>query len=226
MVAEAAGVHNTTVSLALRNNPSLPASTRERIQAIAAALGYRPDPALRALASYRRGMSAPRQVETIAFVTAADTRHGWRGDTLLRTAFGGASARAEELGFRLEPFWLLEPGLTPGRLSRILDHRGIHAVLLASNPDCSLPTARFDWSRLCGIALGFVPKDSTLQAVIPAAHTTSGEASGLPRSDGYQVGVVAMEILASRLEQHGRELPKIKMTTVVEGALAALERTA
>jgi LacI family transcriptional regulator len=226
MVAEAAGVHNTTVSLALRNNPSLPAKTRERIQAIAAALGYRPDPALRALASYRRGISGPRQVETLAFVTATDTRHGWRDDALLRTYFEGASARAEELGFRLEPFWLREPGLTPLRLSRILDHRGIHAVLLATHPDTCLPTATFDWSRLCGVALGFVPNDSTLQAVIPASPAHPGAARCLSPADGYHVGVVAMEILAGRLEQHGRELPKVKITTVVEGPLAELGRTA
>ena len=52
-IARKAGVHVTTVSLALRNHPRLPASTRERIQALAKELGYVPDPFLRALVTYR-----------------------------------------------------------------------------------------------------------------------------------------------------------------------------
>jgi len=43
-VARAAGVHQTTVSLALRNHASIPAATRERIKAAAAELGYKQIP--------------------------------------------------------------------------------------------------------------------------------------------------------------------------------------
>jgi len=52
-VATRAGVHSTTVSLALRNHPSLPVETRERLQALAKEMGYRPDPMLGALMHYR-----------------------------------------------------------------------------------------------------------------------------------------------------------------------------
>ena len=52
-VAKEAGVHQTTVSLALRNHPSLPKSTRDRIQELAHSMGYRPDPAISAIAAQR-----------------------------------------------------------------------------------------------------------------------------------------------------------------------------
>ena len=48
-IARVCSVHVTTVSLALRNSPRLPAETRERIQSTARRLGYTPDPWLRAL---------------------------------------------------------------------------------------------------------------------------------------------------------------------------------
>ena len=43
-IAREAGVHVTTVSLALRNHPRLPESTRLRLQNLAKLRGYTPDP--------------------------------------------------------------------------------------------------------------------------------------------------------------------------------------
>ncbi len=64
-VAKRAGVHVTTVSLALRNHPSLPEHTKERIRALAAEMGYRPDPSLRALMAYRKRQRHARTVEVL-----------------------------------------------------------------------------------------------------------------------------------------------------------------
>ena len=55
-VARALGVDPSTVSLALRAHPKIPAETRERIRRAAEKLGYTPDPMLGALASYRRAL--------------------------------------------------------------------------------------------------------------------------------------------------------------------------
>ena len=51
-IAAQAGVHVTTVSLALRNSPRLPIATRDRIRKLADELGYAPDPMLQALVAY------------------------------------------------------------------------------------------------------------------------------------------------------------------------------
>ena len=57
-VAEAAGVSITTVSHALSGKGRLPATTRERVRAIATELGYTPHPVARSLASGRTGLLA------------------------------------------------------------------------------------------------------------------------------------------------------------------------
>ena len=52
-IAHAAGLHFSTVSLALRNSPLLPLATRKKVKQIAQSLQYQPDPMLAALNAYR-----------------------------------------------------------------------------------------------------------------------------------------------------------------------------
>jgi LacI family transcriptional regulator len=52
-LAKMAGVSHTTVSLALRQHPSISDETRARILKLAHKLSYRPDPMLAALNAYR-----------------------------------------------------------------------------------------------------------------------------------------------------------------------------
>ncbi len=67
-VAEVAGFHVTTVSLALKNSPRLPPETREKIQRVARELGYQPDPMLSALTIYRRKVHKPYFQGTLAWL--------------------------------------------------------------------------------------------------------------------------------------------------------------
>ena len=53
-VADAAQVHRTTVSLALRRDPRIPTATRERVERHAAKLGYRANPLVSALMQLQR----------------------------------------------------------------------------------------------------------------------------------------------------------------------------
>lgn len=152
-IARAAGVHNATVSLALRNSPLISAATRRRIQAIADELGYRPDPALRALVAYRRQHAAKRSIEVLAYVTAHPTRWGWQEIAAENLTFKGAGEKAAELGYRLQHFWLGEPGMTPARLSRVFRSRGIGGVIFADSAgDGASPG--FDWPQLAAVKIG------------------------------------------------------------------------
>jgi LacI family transcriptional regulator len=152
-IARAAGVHNATVSLALRNSPLISAATRRRIQAIAAELGYRPDPALRALVAYRRQHAAKRRIEVLAYVTAHPTRWGWREIAAEDLAFKGAEEKAAELGYRLQHFWLSEPGMTPARLSRVFRSRAIGGVIFADSAGDGLSSG-FGWPELAAVKIG------------------------------------------------------------------------
>jgi LacI family transcriptional regulator len=132
-VAEAAGVHRTTVSLALRDSPRLPAATRAHVQAVAKRLGYRPDPLVSALMTARVSRRHPVHQGTLAFLSNDAKRPpDWaRFPRSYGRLFRGAAERARERGYDLVPFWLREPGLTGAVFSRQLSDRGIHGLLIA-----------------------------------------------------------------------------------------------
>lgn len=164
-VAKTAGVHVTTVSLALRNHPSLPPATRQRIQTLATEMGYRPDPDLRALMAYRRGTREQKSSSTIAYVTNASSMWEWKKAPAHGDFFEGASARAAQLGYNLDHFWMREPGLSHQRLSNILVSRGITGVILASQWAADCESVDFDWSQLSGVKIDFAPHRTRLHTV-------------------------------------------------------------
>lgn len=164
-VAKQAGVHVTTVSLALRNHPSLPVATRQRLRELAEKMGYQPDPALCSLVAYRRGARPRKDKPVIAYVTHWDTRWGWKEAAAHAEFFSGASAKASDLGYQLEHFWLGEPGLTHQRMSDILYSRGITGVILASHRrEVDVPL-RFDWPRFSAVKIDVLPHDPELHHV-------------------------------------------------------------
>ncbi len=172
VIAQRAGVHTTTVSLALRNHPSLPVATRERLQTLAKQMGYRPDPALAALVAYRTGMRPRKDHPTIAYVTNWNTRWGWKKMTAHAQFFAGAAAKAPTLGFKLEHFWLGEDGLRHERLSDMLYARGITGIVVASHRQQAGDELRFDWDRFSSVKIDFFPHQ-------PAIHTVTNDQRAL-----------------------------------------------
>ena len=156
-VARKAGVHVTTVSLALRNHPRIPESTRHRLQAMAKQLGYAPDPLLQALATYRGNIMERRNTPTLAYVTNWDTRWGWKKVTAHLEFFAGAQTKANELGYKLDHFWLHEPGLTQGRLSRMLYTRGINGLIVASHSRQMGDDLTLDWKNFSAVKIDYFP---------------------------------------------------------------------
>jgi LacI family transcriptional regulator len=164
-VARSAGVHVTTVSLALRNHPRLPEETRGRIQRIAERLGYRPDPVLRALVAYRGRLAGRRSMPTLAYVTNWNTRLGWRKVTAHPDFHSGAERMAAQLGYKLEHFWMHEPGLTQARLSRMLYARGIAGLLFASHGREMGDAVDFDWGHFSAVKIDYFPHRPVLHNV-------------------------------------------------------------
>jgi LacI family transcriptional regulator len=165
-VARIAGVHNTTVSLSLRNCPSIPESTRKRIRAIADKLGYVPDPTLQALVAYRKGRLSSRPKETLAYITNWSSCMGWRALPAHERAFIGAQRKAAELGYQLEHFWLGEPGMNQRRMSSMLYHRGIKGVLVAAHRETGDELSEIDWSHFSAVKIGCFPHGPALHRVI------------------------------------------------------------
>lgn len=174
-VALKAGVHVTTVSLALRNNPRLPVATRERLQTLAKELGYVPDPLLRALATYRAKLRTDRKLPTLGYVTNWTTRWGWKNVTAHPDFYEGAREAAESLGYHLEHFWIREPGLTHVRLSRILYSRGISGLILASHGREMGDAIQFDWRNFSAVKIDYFPHK-------PELHNVTNDQSSIVRT--------------------------------------------
>jgi LacI family transcriptional regulator/LacI family fructose operon transcriptional repressor len=147
-VARAAGVHQTTVSRALRNDPRLPQGTRRRLQRLAEKLGYRPHPLVSALIALRRTRHPPRLDLTIAFV--ARSALGESG----QQHFDGARVMAEQLGYRVELFVLGTGNLTEKRLSSVLLARNIRGVIIAALPEAQ-GQFELEWERFCTVVIEY-----------------------------------------------------------------------
>ncbi len=150
-VARMAKVHQTTVSLALRNDPRLPRETRQRIRQLAEDMGYRPDPMLSALNFYRSSKDTAKTQPSIAFIMRSRAsfppEHFFSDEQFLK----GARRACERLGYRLVPFQIENSPTEGARLNRILRSRGIYGVIVASL-DVTLRSLSLEWdcySALC-----------------------------------------------------------------------------
>jgi len=129
-IADATGYARSTVSLALRNHPSLPAETREKIHAAAEKLGYRPNPLVAALMTQLRSKK-PCGTETIALLNLSGTPASklTERDLFYKQLFASIQAAAEALGVSIDEI-ILTKEMGDRAISRILTARGIHGVLL------------------------------------------------------------------------------------------------
>ncbi|MDB6128768.1 MAG: hypothetical protein JWM35_2664 [Verrucomicrobia bacterium] len=121
-------MHPSTICLALKNSPSIPLETRQRVQAVAAELGYSPNVGARNLALLRGNRQTGGSLP-IAWMNQEPSRNHWRTDDEARGNFDYARRRATELGYHLEEIWAREPGMTTARLVRIIQARGIEGVI-------------------------------------------------------------------------------------------------
>jgi hypothetical protein len=191
-IAQQAGVHVTTVSLALRNHPSLPAATRERLQLLAQKIGYHPDPALRALIAYRRKGVPQKDRSPLAYLTNWETEWGWKDAPAHADFFLGATSRARALGYRLEHFWLGAPKLTPRRMSDILVARGITGLVIASHRPTHGQALDLAWPKFSAVKIDFFPRKPELHTVTNDQRAISQLAMQRVMAAGYRrIGFVA-----------------------------------
>ncbi|HWL51744.1 MAG TPA: LacI family DNA-binding transcriptional regulator [Chthoniobacteraceae bacterium] len=153
-IASALDLHYSTISLALRNDPRINAGTRARVQEMAAQLGYRPDPMVRALSAYRTAQRSPTFHATLAWLT--DDRHSlYRNNYPFFGFFEGASQRAKELGYLLEEFPFRQSAMSHKRFAKMLLARGISGILVAPLPLVrSRARIRMDWSPFSAVTIG------------------------------------------------------------------------
>jgi DNA-binding LacI/PurR family transcriptional regulator len=153
-IANALGVSQVTVSLALRNHPRISEATRLRVQEKAAEMKYQPDPMLSALANYRLSNHERVKNATLAWINP------FRNPSLLRAQhefdlyWKGALQSAEHFGFHLEEFQTHE--LSLHRMDTIFKTRNIQGIILATLGGANLTGdwEAFPWQDYMAVRFG------------------------------------------------------------------------
>jgi LacI family transcriptional regulator len=201
-VAQKAGVSIMTASRALRNQANVTAETRDRVQKAAAQLGYRPNPLVAALMSYRRASRVIEDTLTIAFITNFPRRDGWRKLQINEDFYYGAAEACLRHGYKLEEFWLREPDMTAKRLSSILYSRNINGLLVAPLP-VALGHMRLEWEKFSAVALGYSLAWPRLHRAVNHQFRSMRMALRRLRKMGYtRIGLALRSSIDERVEHH------------------------
>ncbi len=165
-LARLARVSSTTVSLSLSGSPKIPSATRERILALARETGYQTNPLVSALMRCRRKKLPLEQRTSIALVNGLDHPDGWKNSpsATRRQVREGALARAHELGYHVEEFWLHKDDVSPKRFSQILRARGIQGLLMGPMPD-EAPPPPLEWEHFSAVGINVTYKPLPLHVV-------------------------------------------------------------
>jgi DNA-binding LacI/PurR family transcriptional regulator len=179
-IAREAGVSHVTVSRALRNDPTISHGRRKEIKQLAAKMGYRPDPALAALAAYRFTNQSHRIQSALAWVNHWEQPEKLRGYREFDNYWHGALRAAERFGYHLDDLrWTRD--ISARRFEKILLTRNVRGVLIPPHrkpPDWG----EFDWGKFSVVRFGLSVRE-------PDTH--------LVTSDQLRATVMAIQRISS-----------------------------
>lgn len=166
-LAAEAGVSPMTVSLALRNSREVSTATCGRIQRLAAARGYRPDPTITKLMQHLR-MRAPRRFQA----SLCGLMQNWSAmprqdsNNYYVRLQRGLQGRAESLGFAFDTIDLNDYPKKES-LQRVLLSRGVEGVVLLPLLRPSRLDDRLDWKFFSTVAVTSSVLSPRFHSVMP-----------------------------------------------------------
>lgn len=169
-VAEVAGVSVTTVSLALRNHPKLPESTRARIRALADEMGYVPNAEVSKAMGYVRDRRPRQDFPVLGIITDGEVMMS--REAALSDTWRGYAERTRALGYRPEEFWLGDGSIRPDRLVGILKTRGIRGFVISALRDSKV-IERMDLSHFATAVIGHALHNPRLHRSSSDKHTNT-----------------------------------------------------
>ncbi|MDF3059106.1 MAG: LacI family transcriptional regulator [Rariglobus sp.] len=198
-IAASLGVTLATVSRALRNSPLVAPGTRRRIQEAAQKMGYVTNPLVATLMEHVRTGRHITDQGTIAILTASTSRDEWLSNEVNDSNYRGMRDHAERRGYGTECFYLGQPGMTTVAVDRILQARGIRAVIVA---DPTWPTLfrGFPWHRYAACRSAWWKRSSTgLDTVVSDHFHNLGVAfARLQRRGCERIGLCLHQTTSSR----------------------------
>ena len=186
-LAKLAGVSPATVSLSLRDHPRISREVRERVKAIAAKTGYRPNPIVAHLIAQVRASKTTTYQSTLGAVLTTELRRCLEVHTF-RDWLASCKKRAAELGYGFNAFSLPDAKQTPERLAKVLDARRVQGLVVIGPFPRGVIPAEFDplWQRTSAVMLGERPVSPTLSCVLNNQFSTSILAVGELTRLGYR----------------------------------------
>ena len=200
-VARRLGVSKNTVSLALRNDPQIPESTRRKVREAAAEIGYTANPVVSELMSeLRRGATAGYK-RNFAMLNANVDGDAFHRHPTVPDYVAGCRRRATQLGYGLDEFWLHDAGLAGGRLESILRARGIRGALIIGMMKENRLPAGYDglWREFAVVVTGVRTHEPTLNFACVDHHALVIEAMERLRERGVRRPALVIEGVIDRL---------------------------
>lgn len=151
-VGKVAGYCASTVSMALRDDPRIPATTKEKIFKAVKKTGYVPDPMLAALVARRGNSSRGRTLANIA--TLLDDR--WPENDVkswIVHHFSGMEKACQQLGYHLDRINIQRDLQTHPNPDKLLASRGIRGLVILPVFDHNI-VVPLDWNRYASITIG------------------------------------------------------------------------
>lgn len=145
-IARIAGVHFTTVSLALRDHPSLLPSTKARIREIADKMGYVPNAVFSALTHFHINGRVRAAAPRVAYLINHPLDQGAALYRPQQQILEGAREQARALGYDLEVVTVGVEGNESLRLDAFLKEQNITGVVLAAF-DPGFAPVTLDWDE-------------------------------------------------------------------------------
>lgn len=182
VVADQAGVAPSTVSKALRDDPTIPLARRNELKDLAERLGYRPNPMVAALMAQLHSQRRRNDPCHLAWIDLWTSElESARGHNP-KPAFKGAQRRAEELGYGIEVHHVARDGITPARLRQILVTRCQWGIIFPPVPESAMHYP-FDMKGFTGVTIGTSLRE-------PVVHRVS--------HNHYQAALLACQELRAR----------------------------
>jgi LacI family transcriptional regulator len=151
-IARHLGVDQSTVSLALRNHARISEAMRQKVRQAAEELGYKPDPMLNALASYRQSGRSSGITAELAWINRWSPPERFHSFREFDNYWQGAEAAARESGYRLEKFNIGDAPLA--RLERMLRARNIAGLVIPPHHGACNEWSGMDFSQYCIVRIG------------------------------------------------------------------------
>lgn len=165
-IAAAADVSKMTVSRVLRGAPRVSEETRKKVMEAAERLHYQPDPDLARMMTLVRGRKQLKMRAVLGVVRECLPQDELDNSAYQYVKIDDINSRAKRYGYQTEEFWLGRDGLSPARLSDVLQARGIEGILVSPQSSRML-CSELDYSRFAAATFGYGLKE-------PSIHRSAG----------------------------------------------------